>query len=100
MRTRISAASVEYIGAPVSEATGLTITQDTVALAIVPDGSPPTVWTTGVWKTVQGRSWPVVLIGPGTTVGPLAPGRYRVHIRVTDSPEIPVLTAPNTITIY
>lgn len=100
MRTRIRATSKEYVGCPVSEATGQIITGDTVELCLTATGVAPTSWTTGLWETIGGSLWAVVLIGPGSTIGQLAPGQYYVNVRVTDSPEVPVLTAPNAITIY
>lgn len=99
-RSRIRATSKEYVGAPVTESTGLDITQDTVELCLTVGDVEPAVWTPGVWKTIAGRLWAVVLIGPGSTIGTLALGRYKVSVRVTDNPEVPVLTSPNTITIY
>lgn len=100
MRTKIRATSKEYVGAPISERTGINLTADAVELCLTVGDAEPTVWTPGVWKTIAGRTWAAVLIGPGSTIGQLSPGRYKVNFRVTDNPEVPVLTAPNTITIY
>lgn len=100
MRTRIRATSKEYVGAPVSEATGIVLTADAVELSFTVGDTAPPVWTPGVWKTIRGQSWAVAMIGPGSVLGALPAGRYWVNIRVTDSPEIPVLTSPNQITIY
>ncbi len=42
--------------------------------------------------------WWETLVGPGNTV--LAAGTWTVWVKVTDSPEIPVLQAPGVLTIY
>lgn len=100
MRTRFRASSKVDVGAPIEELTGKTISSDTVELCLTPSGVDPTSWTTGSWKVVEGELWATVLIGPGSTIGQLAPGQYYINVRVTDSPEVPVLTSPNAITIY
>lgn len=100
MRTRIRASSKEYVGAPITEDSGIDPTVDVVELSLTVGDAEPTVWTTGVWQTIRGRPWALVLIGPGSTIGTLPVGRYWVNVKVTDNPEIPVLTAPNQITIY
>lgn len=100
MRTRIRATSKDYVGAPITEETGIDVTADVVELSFTVGDQEPTVWTPGVWKTVRGRPWAVALIGPGSSLGALPPGRYWINVRVTDNPEVPVLTSPNTITIY
>lgn len=99
MRTRIRASSRDYIGAPITEATGINPTTDVVELAFTVDDAAPTVWTVGVWKTIQGRYWALALVGPGGALT-LPVGRYWVNVRITDNPEVPVLTSPNQITIY
>jgi hypothetical protein len=101
MRTEIDSTSKEYVGAPVTEATGIDVTADSVQLAFTATrSSAGAVWTAGEWKTINGRAWAVVLVGPGSPRGPLEAGRYWVKVKVTDNPEIPVLTAPNQITVY
>jgi hypothetical protein len=101
MRTEIDSTSKEYVGAPITEKTGIDVTADVVELAFTATRlSAGAVWTPGTWETIDGRPWAVTVIGPGSDYGPLAVGRYWVKVRVTDSPEIPVLTSPNQITIY
>lgn len=101
MRTEIDSTSKEYVGAPITEVSGIDVTGDLIELAFTATrSSSGAVWTPGVWKTIGGRPWAVALVGPGSTHGALPAGRYWVKVRVIDSPEVPVLTSPNQITIY
>lgn len=93
-RTSIDRASVEYLKVPVTTPPDVTITNQTVELAVLPDTARPVEedWNTGEWVDNVAR----ILIGPGAL--PLEAGTYKVWVRVTDMPEIPVLTA-GTITV-
>ena len=55
----------------------------------------PSTWYSGSWETVgTGAQVSYVakcLVGPGGTFAPTAPVDYWVWIKITDSPEIPVL---------
>ncbi|MEU9887995.1 hypothetical protein [Sphaerisporangium sp. NPDC051011] len=83
----IPSLSVEYLKVPCSGPADLT--GYTVEMAVLPDGQDP---TSGDWKPA---SWigsdAAVLIGPGTGL-PLTKGvTYRPWVRITASPEKPVL---------
>lgn len=86
---RIPAASVEYLKVPVTGPAGLDLTDLDVDLAVIPDGETLDTgdWEPGVWSS-DGRD-AMVLIGAGGLV--LTPGTYDVYVRVTSTPEIPVL---------
>ena len=55
----------------------------------------PSSWYSGSWETVgtgsQVNYVAKCLVGPGGTFAPTAPVDYWVWIKITDSPEIPVL---------
>lgn len=75
-----------------------TPTSDTVQMAFVPQpsyGPPPDPvsgqFNAAIWGTGPGPTyWAGCLVGPGGTVQ-LAAGSYVIAVKVTDSPEIPVL---------
>lgn len=104
---RISSQSKQYLHSVVSAQTpaGTTIdpSSDAVDLAVLATGTPPdgtTTWTAGTW-TAGADSTHVaqLIVGPGSTFGTLDPGTYDVYVRITDSPEVPVLFS-HTIEVY
>lgn len=84
----IPSLSVEYVKVPVTGPTSLTSL--TVQMAVVPQGQDP---AGGDWKTAAWiGSSAAVLIGTGSTVGALTRGlTYGVWVKITSSPEVPVL---------
>lgn len=54
------------------------------------------VWVAGTWQTDSTTTpptyWAQCLVGPGGTVE-LDSGLYTLHFRITDDPEVPVLTS-------
>lgn len=89
--------SVEYLFWPVSvtddEGTVLDPTGDTVTLALraVRDYTPLTFYP-ATWETDVGTPdtyFVQILCGTGNFV--LDPGVYGVYVKVTDSPEVPIL---------
>ena len=70
---------------------------DVVAMAFTPLTYPgtspaPGNWVTGSWSTFPGPAyWAQALVGPVNGGTALAIGTYQVWLRVTDSPEVPVL---------
>ena len=96
----ISTLSTVYIQVPVYNTEGIDPTGDTVNFAFVGPfnttsqaaDNPPTsstTWYTGTWDS--GTPYTArVLVGSGG-VTTLAVGAYQVYVRVTDSPEVPVL---------
>lgn len=96
----ISHLSTEYVNIPVSVTKGgqaYNPTSDTVQFAFMPTPTQipgDTDWVAGVWETdTSNFLYPYLaqcLVGPsGTTV--LGTGTYVVYVKITDSPEIPVL---------
>jgi hypothetical protein len=71
-------------------------TVDTVEFAFAAIGGRPQTWYPGGWDGVQ----PIpgtnayraqVLVGPGSNGPTLAAGQYAVFLRITDTPEQPVI---------
>jgi hypothetical protein len=87
---QISSASLQYVRVPISEATGGDPTGDPVTFAFPDPAAEPTVFYTGSWSTLNGIYYARCLVGPGGAVQ-LPAGFYDVYVKVTDSPEIPVL---------
>jgi hypothetical protein len=85
---QIPAISVEYVQVAVTGPAGLDLSDLDVELAIVADGQTPDTgdWKAGTWI----GSSAAVLIGPGTSLE-LDQGTYDVYVKITSSPEIPVL---------
>lgn len=97
---KISTASLEYVRVPVraSEA-GATvdISTLTVQVAFTAETTPVSGdWKAAAWETDATTDpdtyYARCLVGPAGTVT-LAAGFYSVWVKVTDSPEIPVLLA-------
>lgn len=98
---QMSSASLQYITVPVNVTKAgepFNPTGDVVQFAFLLNisGVPGVSdWVSGSWDTYQNYNYPYVakcLIGPG---GPtqLAAGTYVIWLKITDSPEIPVLIA-------
>jgi hypothetical protein len=94
-----SALSTQYIQAQVTVQSpdGYNPTADTVQMAFIPETYPPTQptdadWVTGSWETFPGPTyWAQALVGPENGGTALTVGMYEVWVKVTDSPEVPVL---------
>lgn len=101
LRDEIDSTSKEYVGAPIREGSGINILVDPIEVALTTTkSSVGAEWTPGIWKLIDGASCALALFGPDTSFGPVPAGRYWVKVRVTDSPEKPVLTSPNQVTFY
>ena len=71
-------------------------TGDPVSFAFTPANTFPAVepstWYTGSWVTFPGSQyWAEILIGPANGGVSLATGAWQVWVKITDSPEVPVL---------
>lgn len=97
----ISQLSLQYVGVPVKATTLAGVahdpTGDTVQMAFMPTATQvpgSSDWNTAVWATVTtSLIYPYAaycLVGPGGTVNP-GIGTYVMYLKVTDSPEVPVL---------
>ena len=94
-----SSLSKEYVKVRISaREDGVVVnpTADTVEMAFTSAEAEPTSpdWKAAEWETNTSTDpdtyWARCLVGPGGTVA-LTDGTYRVWVRITDSPEIPVL---------
>lgn len=74
---------------------GYNPTGDTVAFAFTPQTYPetsPSAWVSGSWVTFPGPAyWAQALVGPANGGTALSLGTYQVWVKITDSPEVPVL---------
>lgn len=102
MEMTMPATSLEYVRTrvDVTDDTGAAVdpTSDPVAMAFTANGADPVSgdWKTASWTTDATGARPVYrarcLVGPAGTVT-LTAGLYAVWVRITDSPEIPVIPA-------
>ena len=74
---------------------GYNPTSDTVQMAFTPLTYPPTSpasWVSGSWSAFPGPAyWAQALVGPANGGTALSLGTYQVWLKITDSPEVPVL---------
>jgi len=99
----LSVLSTMYVQVPImATVNGLPYnpTNDPVVLAFLSAGVNPVSgdWHTGSWATAAGVYLAQLLIGPGSGGLPLATGEYRIFVKITDNPEIPVLQ-PDTLLV-
>ena len=87
----ISSLTKQYVIVPISEVlTSGSPTADSVQMAFPLPGTEPATWISGDWTTVSGVYYARALVGVGTSMA-LTRGYYDVYVKITDSPEIPVL---------
>lgn len=67
-------------------------TSDVVQIALPVINANPTTFKTATWQTVDDEYIAEVLVGPGGDFV-LTKGDYDIIIKITDSPEVPVLRA-------
>lgn len=86
----IPSTSIEYVHAPI---TGDFTTSMTVQMAIITADTEPVTgdWKTAAWDGTDGNADAKILIGTGTSVGALTEGVYGVWVKITATPEIPVI---------
>jgi hypothetical protein len=86
------AESKEYVEASVTADVelGAQVVEFAILAGAPVDG---TTWTAGAWIGTAGTTRTArILVGQGGTLDP-GPGNYTVFVRVTDTPEIPVIPA-------
>lgn len=106
----IPATSLQYLDPPVVvtpkdlDNVPFDPTTDSVAFAFVANGDDidlatfyPGVWGTDA-STTPDTYQATILVGPGGTVT-LIEGNYNVLIKITDSPEVPVIPIPGLLTV-
>jgi hypothetical protein len=93
----IASSSTIYVNVPVQATVAgqpYNPTADTVQMAFVAGPAQPVTFYAGNWvTTVQGTYIARCLVGPANSGVVLAPGLYACWVKVTDSPEVPVLPA-------
>lgn len=80
----------------VTSVDGYNPTSDTISWAFTNANAypalSPSAWNSGSWVTYPGDQWwAQVLIGPANGGVVLATGTWQSWLRITDSPEVPVL---------
>lgn len=79
-------------------------TGDTVEAAFKAPGVNPGAldWVAASWVTVnQNKFFALCLVGPGVGAAiNLAAGTYRMWLRITDNPEVPVLAADGFVKVF
>lgn len=77
---------------PIANDDGSNPTADVVQFAFPTPGTEPATFYNGSWQTISGIYHARCLVGPGGVVT-LTPAFYDVYVKITDSPEVPVLLA-------
>lgn len=75
-------------------------TPDVVGFALTAPGANPVTFTSGGWETYDATAKTAVariLVGPSGTLAAPAVGTWDVWVKVTDSPEIPVIKAGSVV---
>lgn len=99
--------SVQLIGVQVAASTVAGTTVDPtvydVTVAVLPyttDDPADADFKAATWQSGTLGKYAVVMVGPNTTVGTLSPGRYRLWVKVTATPEVPVIRSPDHLVVY
>ena len=98
----ISALSTQYVQVPVTNTEGISPINDVVQFAFIGPYAtttqaadyPPTAattWITGSWLSGATTPTAQILVGPSGGAVTLVVGSYQVYIKITDSPEVPIL---------
>lgn len=91
----VQTGSIEYVNASVTG--DVTLDTQAVAMAIMAVGTKPTAgdWVAAAWTGVAGTTRSCRRLLAGTE----AAGLYRVFVKVTDTPEVPVLAVAGILAI-
>lgn len=106
----VSHLSLQYVGVPVkataSDGTTLNPTSSAVQMAFMPQATqvPQNAdWQSAIWATRSGNILEPYaaqcLVGPGGTIQ-LPIGTYVIYVKITSSPEIPVMQASLQLEVY
>lgn len=101
----ISSLSQVYVKVPVEfQESGVVVdpTGDDVEIAFTTVGSDPVSddWNTSEWETAGSIYKARCLVGPAGTITLTKDRAYNVWVRVTDSPETPVLRHPSLLEVF
>jgi hypothetical protein len=104
---KISALSKEYVKVPITALKSGVVadpTADTVVMAVLPVGVTPVSgdWIAATWETdtVNGVYYARVLTGPGTSIVLDAGTVYQPWVKVSDTPEVPVVISTNKLVAF
>ena len=93
---RLSTLSTELVRVPVARDDATDPTADVIWMAFVQGSGNPSSgdWIPASWETVTISNvttyYTAVLVGPQNGAKVLAAGEWRVWVKITDNPEIPV----------
>lgn len=93
----ISALSLEYLYVPITVNVEPEDFTSDVSMALSKTSTPGTFYPA---EYVADKRAIRLLIGPGSAVEDLTPGRWFVYVKVEDNPEIPVKTALGHLNVY
>ena len=97
----ISVASLQYVEVPVPISPH-DPTADVVKMGFLPEGTAgvPATWYTASWAVGANVPTVLCLVGPSPGVVTMVPGIFQPYLKITDSPEVPVLAAQGTVTFF
>lgn len=95
---RMSGLSTEYVKVPVTADVDPTSDVVMMALTLAAGGVSLGDFTTASWETTDGVHYARLLVGPAGGLA-LPNGSYKIWVKITDNPEIPVKPAGH-LTIY
>ncbi len=106
--TRIKFESKDFVRVPVTaKEAGVVVNPTALVVQFSLSQGEPGAFTAGAWETdattVPAPTYFARILVGGTGTGATiekAKGKYRVFVKVTGSPEIPVLEAENAVEIY
>jgi len=102
----LSTLSTEYVRVQISALKNGVIsdpTSDPVQFAFPTRGTDPANWFSGSWETVFDSTtntytyYAKCLVGPDGGTTSLAVGHYDIWVKITDSPEVPVMFSGNLL---
>ena len=106
----VSRLSLQYVGVPVKalaiDGTTFNPTGNAVQMAFMPQATQMpqnTDWQSAIWATRSGNILEPYaaecLVGPGGTIQ-LTVGTYVIYVKITGSPEIPVMQASLQLEVF
>lgn len=103
---RISKLTKEYVRVPVAaKENGVVVDPTNPVLTVemaFTTGADPSVWSAAGWETDGTTYFARILVGGPSTGAAveLAAGTYVAWVRITDTPERPVVRADNLVEVY
>lgn len=92
MTITLSIATIEAVNVTIT--TDVNVSSDAVAMALVQPGVVPSSFVAASWHPTLAKTAVSPTMGAAGAVIPVTqPGTYALFVKVTDSPEVPVLYA-------